>query len=301
VTTPDLRALRLLVAVGSTGSLSRAARELGTSQQAASARLRALEGELGVTLAGRSARGTQLTPTGLLVAGWAQDVLAAADVFTASLAALRAERSRGVRVAASLTVAEHLLPGWLVAVGRAHPGMAVQVVAANSTVVLEQVRTGTVDLGLIETPDVPGDLSTRTIGHDELAVVVAPDHRWARRRRIRPDELASTPLLLREEGSGTRRALEVALGAVGHPTLAAPAAVLTSTLALRTTTAGGLAPSVLSARAVADDVAAGRLVRVRVDGLQIDRPLSVVWLGVRPGRGAARDLLAVIAGTPAPR
>lgn len=296
--TPDLRALRLLTVIGATGSLSATSRELGTSQQAVSARLRALEAELGLTLAARSAKGTQLTPTGLLVAGWAEDLLTAADAFSTSLTTLRAERTRGVRVAASLTVAEHLLPGWLVAARRAHPGLGIQVVAANSTVVIEQVRTGAVDLGLIETPDVPADLGSRTIGHDELAVVVAPAHRWARRRRVRPDELAGTPLLHREEGSGTRRALEVALAAAGHRDLAAPAAVLTSTLALRTTAAGGLAPAVLSARAVADDVAAGRLVRVRVDGLRIDRPLSVIWMGSRPDRGGARELLAVIADAP---
>ncbi|MCG2799350.1 MAG: LysR family transcriptional regulator [Cellulomonas sp.] len=299
--TPDLRALRLLTTIGAAGSLSAASRELGTSQQAVSARLRALESELGLTLASRSARGTQLTPTGLLVAGWADDLLTAADAFGASLATLRAERTRGVRVAASLTVAEHLLPAWLVAVSRAHPGLGVQVVAANSTVVIEQVRAGAVDLGLIETPDVPADLGSRTIGHDELAVVVAPGHRWARRRRIRPDELAATPLLHREEGSGTRRALEVTLAAAGYPELAPPAAVLTSTLALRTTAAGGLAPAALSARAVADDVAAGRLVRVRVDGVRIDRPLSVVWLGTRPDRGGTRDLLDVIGNAPGGR
>src|SRR5882757_7891306 len=111
---PDLAALEVLVAVARTGSLNLAARELGRTQQAVSARIASMETQTGVVLVVRTPRGSSMTPAGAMVAEWAGRLLEAAGELDAGLATLRHDRRVHVRIAASLTVAEQLLPGWLV-------------------------------------------------------------------------------------------------------------------------------------------------------------------------------------------
>ncbi|MEV4439278.1 LysR family transcriptional regulator, partial [Streptomyces sp. NPDC049577] len=129
---PDLGSLELLLAVARLGSLGRAARELGITQPAASGRLRAMERLLGVALVERSPRGSRLTATGVLVTDWARRVVEAAEAFDAGAQALRARRDSRLRVAASMTIAEYLLPGWLIALRAQWPDTAVSLLAGNS-------------------------------------------------------------------------------------------------------------------------------------------------------------------------
>jgi len=106
----DLGPYDLLLSIAERGSMGRAAAAHGVSQAAVSARVRTLEAALGVTLLERSPRGTTLTPAGALVVGWARSAVDAAEALEAGIASLRAEQSSRLRVAASLTVAEYLLP-----------------------------------------------------------------------------------------------------------------------------------------------------------------------------------------------
>jgi DNA-binding transcriptional LysR family regulator len=97
----------------------------------------------------------------------------------------------------------------------------------------------------------------------------------------------------REPTSGTRAALEAALAA--HLPLATPVLELSSTSAVRSAVSAGAGPAVLSSLAVQDDLAAGRLVAVAVEGVDLRRSLRAVWpAGQRP-TGPARDLLAIAA------
>ncbi len=289
---PDLGALELLLAVVRLGSVGRAAAELGVTQPAASARIRSMERQVGVALLERSPRGSRPTEAGVLVAGWARQVVDAAEALDAGLSALRERRDGRLRVVASLTVAEYLMPGWLVALKSVRPDVAVTLRTANSTQVAEQVRGGEADLGFVEGRRTPAGLNGAAVAADNLVVVVSPAHPWARRRSgVSAAELARTPLVLREEGSGTREILDLALAA--HGGTAAPLLQLASTTALKAAAVSGAGPVVVSDLAVADELASGRLVRVPVPELDLSRPLRAVWpAGQRPA-GPARDLLAL--------
>lgn len=291
---PDLDSLELLIRVASTGSLGQAAIEHGISQPAVSARVKSMERLVGVPLVARSARGSTLTKEGALIADWAREVLHAADVLEAGIASLRQDRRGRLRVAASLTVAEHLLPRWLVRLAADHPETAVSLAAMNSAEVAAAVLKGNADLGFVEGPTVPAGLDHQVIGRDRLSLVVPPGHPWARLRRpLNPETLAHTRLVQREPTSGTRTALESALR--DHAPLAAPLLELSTTSAVRGAVAAGAGPAVLSDLAVRDDVAAGRVVVVAVGGLDLSRSLRAVWpRGQRP-TGSARDLLGIAA------
>lgn len=273
---PTVAALDLFVSVVHLGSLSAAAAAHGISQPSASAKIRHLERQLKVPLLTRSPNGSSPTAAGALVAEWAQRVLDSFDELLASTSVLRSTET-GIRVAASFTIAEHLLPRWLGSFRRAHPDTTVELAVLNSTAVLDQVRAGRVALGFIENPGPTDGLHTRTVAHDELVVVVEPHHEWARRRRpLAAASLAATPLVCREEGSGTRESLLAALTMAGlEPT--APALELGSTSAVRAAAESGIAPAVLSRLAVADALADDRLSVVDVAGLDLRRELRAVW------------------------
>jgi DNA-binding transcriptional LysR family regulator len=289
---PDLDTLALLLEIAEAGSLSRAGAARGLSQPAVSSRVRGLERLVGFPVLTRSARGSRLTPDGALLAEWARGVLGAADVLGAGIASLRGDRAARLHVAASLTVAEHLLPGWLVVLTATHPDTVVRLTAGNSTDAAAAVLAGNADLGFVEGPDLPAGLATSPVATDRLVAVVAPGHPWARRRRpVRAQELAGTRLVQREPGSGTRTALERALAAFGA--LAQPLLELSTSSGVRSAVMAGAGPAVLSDLAVRDDVDAGRLVQVPVHGVDLHRVLRAVWLSTQRPTGAAADLLSL--------
>src|SRR3984957_16405972 len=110
----DVRALRALREVGRQGSIAAAASVLCVSQQALSARMRTLERAMDGTLLARTPSGSPLPEQGRLVIGWAEDVLDAADRLEAGLRSIRSGVSHRLAIAASQTIAEHLVPHWLV-------------------------------------------------------------------------------------------------------------------------------------------------------------------------------------------
>ena len=312
-TWPDLATLELLVALADEGSLSAAARRCGVAQPNASRSIARLERGLGLSLIHRATTGARVTTDGLLVVEWARATLEAARALETGAAALRARTQAPLVVMASQTVAEHLLPGWIAAwqhaeadAGGAGAGGAsphdpslgetrgISVAVGNTTEVLAAARGGEVDLGFIEGPGAPPGLNSVVVAHDDLVLVVAPQHPWAARSRVRAEELAATPLVARESGSGTRVALRRALAPLD---VAPPALELASNAAVRVSAAAGTAPAVLSRLAVDDALRAGTLVEVGVDGVDLTRNLRAVWAGPRRlTNPPAAALLATAAG-----
>ncbi|MEU6542328.1 LysR family transcriptional regulator [Streptomyces sp. NPDC046859] len=289
---PDLGAMELLLAVARLGSLGGAARELGITQPAASSRIRSMERQLGVALVDRSPRGSRLTDAGALVTDWARRVVEAAEAFDAGAQALRVRRDSRLRVAASMTIAEYLLPGWLLALRAQRPDTAVSLHAGNSAAVAERLLADEADLGFVEGLTVPTGLDSVVIAHDNLIVVTAPGHAWSRRRRpLDAAELGATPLILREKGSGTRQVLDAALGGLARPLIE-----LSSTTAVKAAAVSGAGPAVLSELAVGEELAMRRLVGIPLSGVSLARDLRAVWpTGHRPV-GPARDLLSLTRG-----
>ena len=307
---PDLGAFEVLLAIAQRGSINAAAGDLGVSQQAVSARIASIERQAGVRLVTRTRQGSTLTRAGVVVTEWAARLLEVAGELDAGLGALRQDQRTRLRVCASLTIAEHLLPGWLVAMRdlAARNGsdpVEVFFTAANSDTVIEQVRREDAEVGFVEGPGVPRGVFNPIIGHDALVLVVRPDHPWSRRRHpVTAAELAVTPLVSREKGSGTREALNAALQkTLGHGFQhTAPVLELSTTSAVRAAVCAGAGPAVLSELALADDLATHRLRRVALTGVDLHRDLRAVWIGPRqPPAGAVRSLIAHIMSRPSTR
>lgn len=289
---PDLTVLELVVGVDDYGSLSAASRRVGLAQPNASRSIRVMERQLGMTLLQRSPTGSTLTPQGTVVAHWARRILAETRQMLEATDSLRAERRTALTVAASMTVAEHLVPSWLGTFGRLHPEVRIHLLVHNSAQVFEDVASGACDLGFVESPTIPRTLHSLTVARDELVVVVRPQHPWTRRRQpISIAELASTSLLVREPGSGTRITLDLALAEYPR---AAPLLELGSAAAIRTSVLAGMGPSVMSTLAVADQVKAGEMKIVPVQDLVLHRALRAVWNGPRQLSGPEAELVRLV-------
>ncbi|MFS3129349.1 LysR family transcriptional regulator [Nocardioides sp. Bht2] len=284
----DLETLRLLAAIGDLGSINAAATRLGISQPAGSARLREFEARWQISVAVRTPRGTRLTPEGDAVVGWARKVLREVEAMESGLRAMTAAQRGDLAVAASLTIAEFLLPRWMSGLKVAAPGVRPHLQVVNSEAVLELLASGAVALGFIEDAERPQGLSQAVIGYDSIVVVVEPSHPWARRSYPIPrEQLLEESYVLREPGSGTRSTFERALRAVPEVALEA-----SSTQTLVGAALAGVGPAVLSALAVKSYLERGELVAVRTE-LDLRRPLRAVWPRGQRLTGPARELLRI--------
>jgi molybdate transport repressor ModE-like protein len=294
---PEIGSLDLLLTVAREGSLGKAAREHGISQPAVASRIRNLERLIGIALVVRSPSGSKITEQGAVVVDWARRVVEAAAALDAGISALRNQQNSKILIACSMTIAEYLLPNWLIEVRRRRPDVMVGMRVINSSGVHQLVLDGAVDLGFVEGAELPEGVQTSGVASDELLLVVAPGHPWAKRRKpVSAAELARTPLICRESGSGTRYTLDSELASLGYAYRPEPVMELSSTTAIKAAVEAGIGPAVLSSLALAEEVAGGRLISVPTSGLDLHRTLRVVTRAGEHLSPILRDVLAAAEG-----
>jgi DNA-binding transcriptional LysR family regulator len=198
-----------------TGSVHGAADALGLTASAVTKRLQSLERRAGVVLFDRGRHGLRSTAAARVLYPEAKAALAALGEAELALREHREVNAHALALAASHTIGEFLLPGWLAAFRQEHPDVRAQVDIVNSPGVLAAIRNHDVEIGFVEGLDPLEGLEAITVYRDDLVAVVACTHRWTRRRSLPARELPSEPYLARELGSGTRTVATAALAAVG--------------------------------------------------------------------------------------
>lgn len=286
----QISSLRLLVGIADHGSLSAGARAIGMAQPNASRALKTLERRLGYALITRSTRGSRLTDEGVLTVEWAREVLESLENLSTGARALAAPANRELTVGASMTVAEYLAPSWIGMFHTAEPQVKTRLRVMNSMQVIEALRHAEIDLGFVESPNIPSGFHSMTVWTDELVAVVGKDHRWANRARdLTLAELAATPLIEREEGSGTRAFLDQVIGRMR----ANPVVEFNSNSAICQCVASGMGPAVLSRLAVDGALRTGKLVHVPLEGNLLTRELRAVWTQASQLQGPAGHFLQI--------
>ncbi len=268
----NLHKLRVFAEVAEQEHYSRAAEALGISQPALTVHVRDLERQLGVALFERAGRGVRLTDSGRLVQGYARRLLELAVELDEAVDDLRGLRAGQLRLGASTTVGEYLLPAALGAFCGRYPGIGVTAVIANTGRIVDRLRHGDLHLGLLGEPLNDPDLECEPYRDDHLWLVVPPGHRWAG-QEVAPDEFGDEPLLLREAGSATRKVTEAALAAAG--VVWRRGLELGGTEAVKGAVAAGLGVAFVSACAVERDLASGRFGRASVRGVHIRRQFQL--------------------------
>jgi DNA-binding transcriptional LysR family regulator len=286
----DLGELRAFCAAVDLGSLGRAARLLRVSQPALSKRMRALEDLAGAPLIERSPRGISPTPAGTRLYLEARKLLMQAEAVESLVAGLSGDEVP-VRLAASHTIAEFVLPGPLVEFELQHRRhLSVELVIANSVVVRELVREGRAEFGIAAGSDEQDpDRRLREVHFcdDEVIVAVPEEHPWAGAEEIDLEELVRVPMIMRDPSANTRRIVERGLAARGLR-LAPPLAEVGSTSAAKAAALSECAPVLLSRLAIADGER-GLVVR-RPSGLRFTRSFVLLLGGEETLSPAARAL-----------
>lgn len=289
----DLAELRAFCAAVDLGSLGRAARLLRVSQPALSKRMRTIEAVVGTPLVERSPRGITPTPAGEKLYVEARKLLAQAEAVDDLVRGLSGEEAP-VRLAASHTIAEFVLPGPLVDFERQRDRhLSVELMVANSIVVRELVSDGRADFGIaaVDRLATGGSLSETPFCDDEVILAVPHEHRWARLKAVALEDFVTEPLVMRDPSANTRRVVDEALAARGLA-LAPPLAEVGSTSAAKATAVSEKAPVLLSSLALGPADTA--FVVRRVDGLELMRRFVMLVAAEGTLRPAARALAAAL-------
>ncbi|QDU83432.1 HTH-type transcriptional regulator CysL [Planctomycetes bacterium Pla163] len=251
---PDL--LTTFLAVVRAGSISGAARDLDLSQPAVTARIRRLEDGVRAPLLVRSVRGVTPTPAGEMLAERARELERllerALDDVAAHDTALGA-----LHIAASTTVAAHVLPSVLARFRALYRDIPVALDVGNTEEVVDAVREGRVPLGLVEGTARAAGVRLESWLDDELVPVVAPDAPFDVSTLA---ALTEAPILWRESGSGTRAVVARALQKAGvrrRPRATDP--VIGTSSAIAGAAAAGMGVAFLSRWALRGWLESGRL------------------------------------------
>jgi molybdate transport repressor ModE-like protein len=289
----DSKRLRLLAAIEREGSVSGAAKAVGIGQPTASGHLRLLETAAGQRLVERNGRGSTLTEAGRILAGRAQEALAALAVGEEELAALAGLETGTIHIGASTTPGVYLLPDTLGCFRRDHPNVAVEVEIASTGEIVQRLLLGRIQLALIGETQIDERINVDPFLEDEIIGVSRPGSLSLKSGKIDGQDLAGQTLLVRERSSSTRRITERALGELGiHP---AQSWELDSSEAIKRAAREGLGVAFLSRLAVADEVGRGELESFRLAGIPpLERRLLVARLARRPLAPSERGFVATL-------
>ena len=268
----DLRQLEIFAKVAEFGSFSRAAESLDLTQPTVSEHIRTLEDEFGVRLLDRLGRGAAVTPAGQLLLGHAHRMLALARETRQAIDRFQGRMSGDLLVGASTIPGEYILPRLMGRFREKYPEITVTLLIGDSQVVVDWVVDGRVELGVVGSRLARRGVEYRELMPDEVVVVAAAGHPWAGRAKVSLDELRAEAMVVRERGSGTRAALEQALGDAGTELRSFRiVAEMGSTQAIKQAVRAGLGVSVMSRRAVEDEVRAGQLWALEIGDLPLSR------------------------------
>ncbi len=276
--------LQAFVAVARALSFSAAAKQVHLSQPALSASIRKLEDAIGARLFDRDTRNVALTPAGSQLLAVCDRLLNDVDEAFAGVRAFVAGKRGRLSVAASPSLAAHLVPRVLCAFQREYPLVELRVHDALAEDAIELVRVGKADLALAAETSVETDLSRQVFASDRLVLVCAPDHPLARKASVRWRDLIGQPLIAQKSSSSVRRRLEAAWGA--HGEALRPAFEVEYSTTLCSFVAHGLGVGVLPESLVPTG-APGALTVRRIVQPEIRRPLCVYRLASRTPSPAA--------------
>jgi DNA-binding transcriptional LysR family regulator len=270
----NLHQLRIFHMVARLGSYSRAAEELKISQPSVSIQVGDLERSLGVDLFEQLGKRIYLTEAGRVLEEYAQRILGLFDEASAAVAEVRGVHRGRLAIGATNIPGTYLLPRALFSFQERFPQITVSLEIGTARRIQERVLRNEVELGVVGWEISAQNLVSRRFYEDEIVLVVPPGHRLAAGGPVPLGTLRDERVIMRERGSGTREAVEAALR---EANLALPAAMeLGSGEAIKEAVAAGLGVSFLSSLAVAADTAAGRLVRVLLEGITITQPFVLI-------------------------
>ena len=276
----NIAELEALKAVAETGSFTRAADRLGMSQPGLSRQIPRLERELGTRLLERRGTGAILTDAGRESMQFAIRTISDFDALVSRFGPDPAALTGSIRIVASSTPAEYLVPALISEFTREHTGISVEVLVSDSAQVARTLGDRQADLGLSGMPSISTGYSTVPVAKDEVVLAVSPNHKFAEQRTITIDQLRDENIIEREGGSGTWQTVVHALSAAGVELPEHKVSMtLGSTQALISAVEQELGIGFVTLHAVNNH--SNNVAPVRIDGIPLERNLNLVYESAR--------------------
>jgi DNA-binding transcriptional LysR family regulator len=290
----DMRALRYVLSVEETGSITAAAKENFVTQPAVSIQLKKLQEELGTPLIEVIGREVRLTPAGRKVAEYARRMSMLEKELTGEISGLTGLRSGEISIGTIDAASIYILPSVFSSFRERYPGIELQVEVSPTLPLLERMLEGRLDLvvGTL-TSETREHIEEREIFREKLVPIAPPGHPAAARRGVEVAKFAGYPFISFHRGSVTRRMIESVLLEMGV-TLEV-AMEIDSQEAIKNLVASGLGLSILPGRTVMGEIERGSLARPRVKGLRIERSIGLMLPRRKHLSAAARAFLEVMA------
>ena len=293
----NLKQLEAFVKIADSGSFSKAARELFLTQPTISAHITSLEKELNSRLFVRNTKEVHLSQSGETLYTYAKQMLLLQDKIEEAFATKDEKEQQCITIAASTIPAQYLLPEILAAFNAKYPDQQFKIVETDSAKVVEQVLNHTADVGFTGTT-----LDKKTCKHipfyqDELVVIAPNTEKYQKllEEQQKATWILDEKLIMREEGSGTRKEAEKQLKKIGVSVSKLNIiASMESPEAIKRAVASGMGISIISKLAAEEEVKKGNLLALPVDNEDSKRDINVVYdLNLQPSRTTERFIKVV--------
>lgn len=279
-------------------NISSAARALNISQPAVTASIKKLEEQFGVKLFLRHPRGLELTPAGALLFKNLKELKGLSVVIQNKMMQIQGEIHGCLRLGASPTVGDYILPKLLGSFCKLYPHIRYSLQIGNNQQIYRQLKEGNVELAFLA-GNLPGKgLPAIRVAEDELVLIVSPRHPWGARPVVDKEALLGQPLILREQGSASRRDMEEAFAQIGLGLENLfVIAEFYSLEAIKAAVESGLGIALISRRAIAKELALRSLYAVKITGVDLTRKIQAVALNQSAlTEGASRLLSFTLEG-----
>lgn len=288
-----LHQLRIFEAAARLLHFGRAAAELNLTQPAVSIQLKQLEDATDLPLFEKIGRRMHLTSAGTELLGHVRSVLERLREADEAMRALKDGGGGELHVAAT-TTAEYFAPRLLAAFKRIHTDVRVRLTIDNRAALVRALTENTIDLAVMGQAPAEIDTMAAAFARHPLAIVAAPDHPLAHKRRVGLAQLAHEPFLIRERGSGTRMTMERAFAAQNFRP--AETIEIGSNETIKQAVSAGMGVGFISLHTAGLELATGRLAVLSVKGTPVIRDWYVVHRTGKRLSTAATAFKAYLAG-----
>ena len=289
--------LKVFITAARTLSFTRTAEQLCISQPAVSKHVGELESRYEVQLFTRRGSRLELTEAGRTLLASAERVADDYRRLEYEMSLCTGQTEGELRLGASTTIAQYLLPPILARFTARFPKVRVSLLSGNSEQVEQALDDHAIDLGLVESVSRRQGLHYTPFRADELVLVARPGGKYARTESVTPEALCRIPLVLRENGSGTLEVITAALADRGIRLSQLNVVLrLGSTEGIKGFVRHSDAMAIVSAFSVVDELRSGALRIVDLEGLTLLRDFVFVHNEAHPARLVRQFLDFVRAG-----
>jgi LysR family transcriptional regulator, transcriptional activator of the cysJI operon len=267
-------ALKTFVTLAEVKNFTKTAELLLMSQPSVSLHIKNLEKEFQTKLFQRSPKYLKITPSGEILYDRAKQMITIYEQTRQEILDQQHTIKGDLKIAASFTIGEYILPPLLLDLQHEYPELNLQVTIANTEEVVQSTRSHHVDIGLIEGQTNEKELIVTPFLEDELFIVTSNQHPLAQKEEATIADLQDQAWIMRENGSGTREYFNHVVRSNGLKVKSL--LTISSNQGIKETLINGLGMSILSGSVVARDVKQNNLSIIKMKNHEFKRTLSYV-------------------------